>query len=365
MGRVLDFLLPFLAALAALAIGAVMLIMLGADALEAYGALIEGAFGSSNALAETVVKATPLLLVAVGISIAFRGGVLNIGGEGQYIIGALLTTFFVLNFPEGPALLVIPIAIVLGFIGGAAWGALAGALKAYLSVNEILSTIMLNLIAVQIMNYLLRGPLIDPVQSAAASQIPQTARFAATFDLPRWAPTRLHLGALLAVILGILVWVLLWRTTVGYRIRAVGLNPFASLYAGIRVQRYLLLALLLSGGLAGLAGGIQVLGVSHRMVSDGSAMGFTGGVGFNGIVAALFGQLHPVGSIPASFLFGALLVGANKLQRAVQVPASFITALNGMVVVFVVSSEYWRRKWARQRLERPSGEQQQPAEAVE
>ncbi len=368
MGRVIEILLPFLAALAALAVGAVMLLLIGADPLRAYGALVEGAFGSSNALAETIVKATPLLLVALGIVIAFRGGMINIGGEGQYIIGALFSTFFVLQVPDWPALAAIPLAIVFGFIGGAIWGGIAGALKAYLNVNEILSTIMLNLIAVQIMNFLLRGPLIDPIQSAAASQIPQTARFSQAFDLFRWVPTRLHAGAVLAVVLAFVVWAFLWRTTIGYRIRAVGLSTFASRYAGIRVRRYMLLALLLSGGFAGLAGGIQVLGVSHRMVTDGSAMGFTGSVGFNGIVVALFGGLHPIGAIPASFLFGALLVGANKLQRAVQVPASFIIALNGMVVVFVVSSEYWKRKWTRQRQEQSSGQPEisedvQPEEA--
>jgi simple sugar transport system permease protein len=160
-------------------------------------------------------------------------------------------------------------------------------------------------------------------------------------------PTRLHLGALLAILLAGLVYLFLWRTTIGYRIRAVGLNPHASRYAGIRVRRYTVLALLLSGAFAGLAGAVQVLGVSHRMLTDGSATGFTGGVGFNGIVAALFGQLHPIGAIPASFLFGGLLVGANSLQRAMQVPSALVATLNGLVVVFVVSSEILKRRRAR------------------
>lgn len=350
LGRVLDALIPLLAALAALAVGAVMLILLQANPIEAYGAMWEGAFGSANAVAETLVKATPLLLVGLGICIAFRGGVINIGGEGQYIVGALLATVFALNAPDWPGWLLIPIAVVLAFIGGAIWGGIAGALKAYLNVNEILSTIMLNQIAVQGMNFLLSGPLIDPQQAAAASQIPQTERFAPAFDLPRWIPTRLHLGALIAVLAAGLVYVLLWRTPLGYRIRAVGLNPHASRYAGIRVPRHTVLALLLSGAFAGLAGGIQVLAVSHRMLTDGSATGFTGSVGFNGIVAALFGGLHPVGTVPASVLFGALLVGANRLQRAMQVPAALVATLNGLVVVFVVSSEIWRQRRARVQL---------------
>lgn len=349
LSRLFDALLPVLATLAALAVGAVMLLLLGANPVDAYTALLEGAFGSQNALADTVVKATPLLLVGLGICIAFRGGVINIGGEGQLIAGAISATYVGLSFPEQPAAVVVPMAMLAGFLAGAVWGGIPGLLKAYYGVNEILSTIMMNQIAVQIMNYLLRGPLIDPEQLTRASRIPETARLSRTFDLPRLVPTRLHLGALIAVVLAFLVYIFLWRTTIGYRIRAVGLNPDASNYAGIQVKRYIVLSLLLSGAFAGLAGGIQVYGVHHFMFTDGSAAGFTGSAGFNGIVAALFGKLHPVGTIPASFIFGALLVGANSLQRAMQVPSALITALNGLVVVFVVSSELWSRRIARLR----------------
>lgn len=348
--RIADALLPAFATLAALAVGAVMLVLLGANPLQAYAALIEGAFGSRNAIADTLVKGTPLLMVGLGICIAFRGGVINIGGEGQLVAGALAATAVALALPEWPGWAIIPLCMAVGFAAGAIWGGIPGALKAYFNVNEILSTIMMNQIAVQGMNFLLRGPMIDPVQLEAASRIPQTARFARAADLPRLIPTRLHLGTGIAVLLAIVVYIFLWRTTYGYRIRAVGLNPDASRYAGIRVPRYIVLSLLLSGAFAGLGGAIQVLGVHHRMFTDGSAMGFTGGAGFNGIVAALFGKLHPLGTIPASFLFGALLVGANKLQRAMQVPSALITALNGLVVVFVVSSEIWSRRRARRRV---------------
>lgn len=350
LGRIFDLSLPLLATLAALAIGAVVLILLGVNPVAAYGALVQGAFGSSNALADTIVKATPLLFVGLGICIAFRGGVINIGGEGQLVVGAVSATYVGLILPESSGWLVIPLALLVGFLAGAVWGGIPGLLKAYFNVNEILSTIMMNQIAVQGMNFLLRGPLIDPVQLESASRIPQTARLSRAFDLPRLIPTRLHLGAALAVLAAVLVFIFLWRTTIGYRIRAVGLNPNASRYAGINVPRYIVLSLLLSGAFAGLAGAVQVYGVNHRMFTDGSATGFTGSAGFNGIVAALFGQLHPIGAIPASFLFGALLVGANSMQRAVQVPSALITALNGLVVVFVVSSEIWQRRRARRRL---------------
>jgi len=351
LGWVFDALLPLLAALAALAVGALMLLVLGANPWQAYGALWEGAFGSTNALAETIVKATPLLLVGLGICISFRGNVINVGGEGQMVVGAILATLLGLNVTDWPGWVVVPLALLFGFIGGALWGAIPGVLKAYFNVNEILSTIMMNQIAVQGMNFLLRGPMIDPVQLAAASRIPQTARLLEAFRLPRLAPTRLHLGAGIAVLLAILVYVLLWHTVLGYRIRAVGRNPDASRYAGINVKKHIVLSLLLSGAFAGLAGATQVYGVNYRMITDGSALGFTGNAGFNGIVAALFGQLHPIGTIPASLLFGALLVGANKLQRAMQVPSALITALNGLVVIFVVSSEILRRRRTRQRVD--------------
>ncbi|MFN2227696.1 MAG: ABC transporter permease, partial [Anaerolineae bacterium] len=347
--QIMDALLPVFATFAALAVGAVVLLALGANPIEAYGALVEGAFGSGNALAETAVKAVPLLLVGLGICISFRANVINIGGEGQMILGALMGTVVGLALTGAPGWLVIPLALVAGFAGGALWGAIPGALKAYFGVNEILSTVMMNAIAVQIMNYLLRGPLIDPAQAELASKIPQTAPLDAAFRLPRLVPTRLHLGAAIAIGLAILVYILLWRTTLGYRIRAVGQNPDASRYGGIRVRRQVVIALLLSGAFAGLAGVIQVYGLNYRMITDGSATGFTGSAGFNGIVAALFGQLHPIGTIPASFFFGALLVGANKLQRVMQVPSAFIIGLNGLVVVFVVSSDIWRRRRQRRR----------------
>lgn len=360
VSRLFDALLPVVATLAALILGATMLLFLKVNPIEAYAALWEGAFGSPNAFAETLVKATPLLLVAIGICISFRGDVINIGGEGQMIIGAIFATWVGLTFTDLPGWVAITLALLAGFVGGAIWGGIPGFLKAYFRVNEILSTVMMNAIAVQLMNFLLRGPMIDPSQAEVASKIPQTARLIDAFQLPRLIPTRLHLGALIAVILAILVYILLWRTTLGYRIRAVGQNPYAARYAGIKIQRYMVLSLLLSGAFAGLAGATQVYGVNYRMITDGSSSGFTGSAGFNGIVAALFGQLHPIVSIPASILFGALLVGANKMQRVVQVPSALVIALNGLVVVFVVSSEIWRRRRQKRRLSVAGHEEETP-----
>jgi len=359
VNSVIDALLPVFATLAALLVGAVMLLILGVNPFVAYQALIEGAFGSTNAFAETLVRATPLLLVGLGICIAYRGSVINIGGEGQMIVGALIATWVGITFTDLPGWFMITVGMLVGTIGGAIWGGIPGLLKAYFNVNEILSTVMMNAIAVQLMNFFLTGPMIDPSQADIASQIPQTARLEEAYRLPRLVPTRLHLGALIAVILAVVVYILLWRTTLGYRIRAVGQNPHASRYAGINVKKHIVLALLLSGAFAGLAGAMQVYGVNFRMITDGSPTGFTGGAGFNGIVAALFGQLHPILTIPAAILFGALLVGANAMQRVVQIPSALITALNGLVVVFVVSSETWRKKRQRRRLADTQDEESQ------
>jgi general nucleoside transport system permease protein len=341
----MDLLPSLLAVAGALMVGAVLLMALGANPIIAYGELIKGAFGSQNALAETVVKATPLLLVGLGICIAFRGGVTNVGGEGQMVMGALFGITIALALKSAPPAIGISLSLIAGFAGGALWGGIAGILKSQFNVNEILSTIMMNQIAAQLMLFLLNGPLIDPAQHEAVSRIPQTQRIPEGFELPRLLPpTSLHIGVLLAVALAVIVYIFLWKTTIGYRIRAVGKNPNAALYAGISVKRTMILAFALSGALAGLAGVVQILGVQYRVSAEAAPLGLTGNAGFNGIVAALFGQLHPVGSVPASFFFAALLVGANVLQRRMQVPSDLITALNGIVVLFVVSSDYWRRQ---------------------
>lgn len=351
LGRFNFILVPLLAGLLALLAGALVILALGVSPLAAYAAMLEGALGSPNAIADSLVKAGPILFVAIGTCIAYRGGVINIGGEGQLVLGALGAAAIALTFPDLPAPILIPFALVVGCAAGGFWAAIAGVLKARFKVNEVLSTVMLNAIAVLFMTYLLHGVLMDPTELDKAIHIPQTQRLALASDLPRLIPTRLHAGILLGILIAFVVYILLWRTTIGYRIRAVGFNPTASRYAGINVSRYQILAITLSGALAGLGGAVEVLGVNHRLFTDGSATGFTGNAGFNGIVAALFGGLHPLGAIPASFLFGALLVGANSMQRTVQVPSAFVTMLDGLVVIFVVSSQMWAKRRSSQRVD--------------
>ncbi len=363
MKRFLGASIPLLAAGIAFLFGAIMLLAIGASPWEGLKALLDGAFGSWDRLAATAIKATPLILVGAGITIAFRTSVVNIGGEGQIVAGALLSTSVALAVPDLPGILLVPVVLIAGLVGGAIVGAIPGALKAYASVNEILSTIMLNIVMVQLMNYLLRGPLIDPREVEAGTRIPQTERLSDNASLPNIVPgVRLHLGVLVAVLAAVAVYILLWRTPLGFRLRAVGHSPDAARAAGINVKANITMALSMSGSLGGLAGAILVFGSEgQRMVTDGSSTGFTGSAGFNGIVAALFGGLHPLWTIPSSFLFGALLTGATNLQRVLQVPAPIAIAINGIVVVFVVSSGRIREKLdrmldARSELDGPSGD---------
>lgn len=333
-------------ALAALLVGAVMIAALGANPITGYHALVSGAFGSSYALGSTAVKAIPLLLVGVGICIAFRANVFNIGGEGQIAMGGLAGTATALVLPNLPAPVLIPLVLLAGAVGGGAWGAIPGAFKAYFNVNEILSTIMLNLVAVQLMNYLLAGPMVDHSAGTVGGLIPQTRLLPKSSWLPILVPnTQLHLGVVLAVLVAVGAYVLLWRTGFGFRVRAVGLSRDAATYAGMPVRRTITLAMTLSGAMCGLAGSMLVFGsISHRMVTDGGLTGFTGSAGFNGIVVALFGGLNPLWTIVSAFIFAGLLVGGTAMQVVTNVPSDLIVALNGLIVVFVVSLEYVRRR---------------------
>ncbi|MCX6053676.1 MAG: ABC transporter permease [Chloroflexi bacterium] len=344
-GLFFNALLPLAGMLLALLIGAIMLLILKVNPLTAYAQMINGAFGSVSGLTQTLVKATPLLLVGLGICIAFRASVINIGGEGQIIVGALAATWFPLTFRTWPGWLLIPSTLLVGFLAGAIWGFIPGVLKARLKVNEILTTVMMNAVAVQLMNLLVRSVLMDPAGISAGTYLAQSERLPEQAWLLRLVPkTLLNTGSLIAVVLAVLVYFFLWRTTIGYRIRAVGFNPDAARFSGINVPFNQALSLTLAGGFAGIAGAIEVMGVQHRLLE-----GITSGYGFSGIVAALFGGLHPLGTIPASILFGALLVGGDKMQRAVQVPNSLIDAILGLVVLFVVGSALWSRRWAAHR----------------
>jgi general nucleoside transport system permease protein len=334
--RILYAGLVILAAVAAaVAAGALVLTAIGARPWATYVVIVAGPLQDLFGVTEILVRAVPLILVALGIAISFRSGILNIGAEGQIMIGVLGGTAVALLLPGLPKAVLLPACLAAGALGGAVWGGIAGVLRARLAVNEILSTVMLNYIAAQLYTFLLRGPMIDPAELMTGSGTPQSMRLVRAAWLDRLVPgTRLHSGLLVALALAALVWLLLWRTTLGYRMRASGAGSKAARYAGIQVERSLVIAMLLAGGFAGLAGAVEVAGVHHRAIEAISS-----GYGFAGIVVALFGGLHPAGIVPAAVFFGLLLVGADMTQRSAGVPANMILVLQGVIILAIVSAK--------------------------
>jgi simple sugar transport system permease protein len=326
-----------LAALAAAAAGAVVLKAVGASPIATYVTIFTGPTQDLFGLTEILVRAVPLILVALGIAISFRSGIINIGAEGQMLMGILAATATALALPHLAHGLLLPLVLLAGALGGALWAGIAGVLKARLGVNEILSTVMLNYIAAQFYTYLLRGPMIDPAELETGSGTPQSMRLPHGAWLGRLIPgTRLHYGLILALVLAFGVYLLLWRTTWGFRLRAAGAEAKAARYAGISVPRSLVAAMLFSGGFAGLAGAVELTGVHHRAIENISS-----GYGFTGIVVALFGALHPAGIVPAAVFFGLLLVGADMTQRTAGVPANMILVLQGVIILAIVSAKMY------------------------
>lgn len=324
-----------LAILAAMTIGSIILMTIGADVVKTYMVILFEPLKTTLQLSEVLLRAIPLTIIALGISVAYRSGIINIGAEGQMAMGILGTTAVALAFPELPKPVLLPMAILAGAISGGVWGFIPGFLKAKLQVSELLSTVMLNYIAAQFYTFLLRGPMLDPAELTMGSGTPQSMRLSRNLWLDRFLPgTRLHTGLFFALILALLIYLLLWKTSYGYKMRAAGASSRAAKYGGINVTWYLVIAMVISGAFAGMAGAIEIAGVHRRAIE-----GITGGYGFSGIVVALFGGLHPAGIIPASFFFGLLIVGADMTQRMVGVPANMVNVLQGIIILVIVATK--------------------------
>lgn len=324
-----------LAILAAMTIGSIILMTIGADVVKTYRVILFEPLKTTLQLSEVLLRAIPLTIIALGISVAYRSGIINIGAEGQMAMGILGTTAVALAFPELPKPVLLPMAILAGAISGGLWGFIPGFLKAKLQVSELLSTVMLNYIAAQFYTFLLRGPMLDPAELTMGSGTPQSMRLSRNLWLDRFLPgTRLHTGLFFALILALLIYLLLWKTSYGYKMRAAGASSRAAKYGGINVTWYLVIAMVISGAFAGMAGAIEIAGVHRRAIE-----GITGGYGFSGIVVALFGGLHPAGIIPASFFFGLLIVGADMTQRMVGVPANMVNVLQGIIILVIVATK--------------------------
>ncbi|MEA4900003.1 ABC transporter permease [Desulfitobacterium sp.] len=325
----------------ALAFGVSALLLLASEhnPTEAFHTLLLSAFGSPSRIAEVMVKATPLMVMALGISIAFKSQLWNIGGDGQFTIGAIFAAFVALNL-ELPAAVLWPVSFLSAFIGGALWGGLAGWLKAKFNANEVITTLMLNYIATYLLSWLIRYPMIDP----DGHGFPQTPLINKLFHLPiLFQGTRLHAGAIIAAIIIILGY-FFWRSTLGLRIELVGQSEEVAKYSGINVSKMVVLTMIISGGLAGIAGWTEVMGVQYRLLDDISS-----GYGNLAVVIALLGNLNPFGIAIASFFFAALMVGGNTMQLMEGIPFSLITVIQGLVIVFVISRvvyTQWRDKVA-------------------
>jgi simple sugar transport system permease protein len=316
------------AVLLALVVGVGLIYAGHASPIDAYKALFSGAFGSSVALSDTLVQAIPLSLAAVGVAIGFRGGVFNVGAEGQLLLGATVAAAVGLHVTSlggvGAATAMAGAAIVTG----AAWALIAAVLKVSLGASEVLNTLMLNYIAIYLIQYLLSGPLRDP-----KSPLAQTAVISGTAQLPIvWPGTTLYAGVFIAVFIVVASQLLLWRTTWGFRLRLMGHNLNAARSFGINLKQLMLSAFGLSGALAGLAGYCVVAGVQHQMIPNLSP-----GWGYTAIVIALLGGTSPVPVAAAAFFFAALEVGATSMETAVQVPASTVTTIQYLVVLFVIA----------------------------
>ncbi|HMM39122.1 MAG TPA: ABC transporter permease [Desulfovibrio sp.] len=316
----------------ALVLGAAAFAALGADPLAAYAAMIRGALGYPGAFTEVLLKAAPLTLTGLAVALCCSLQVWNIGAEGQFVFGAVGAGLVGLRlWPEAGPWALIPACLLAGALLGGLWAGLAALLKTRCGVNEILSTLLLNYVAVIFMEHLYFGPWRDP----AGFGFPGTAELPAASFLPVWPGTRLHLGLGLALACAALLLFLLRRTGFGYRARIIGHSPAAARYAGFRVERITVLALCLSGALAGLAGACEVLGMQHRL-QDGLASGY----GFDGIIVAFLARLHPLAVVPAAVFLGAAEVGGDQLQTALGLPGAVVAVIEAALLFGLLLGEW-------------------------
>ncbi len=336
-------LIPMLAILTAMIVGGIIIKSVGGDPILAYKGLFEGAFGSPElglqrslrAISETAVWATPYIFAGLAVALAFKGGLFNIGAEGQLALGAVFSALIGYALPEWlgldlPHFIHLPLAIVSGALMGALWAGIVGALKAYTGGHEVINTIMMNYIALNSTSFLLNGVMKDPNPLNVIARTPliaESARLSPIFE-----GLRIHWGFVLALLMAFLVWWMLNKTTLGFEIRTVGLNPDAAQYAGINVKRTIILTMLFSGALAGLAGAIEVTGLNYR-----HELGFSIGYGYDAIAIALLGKSHPLGVVLAAILFAAMRNGATRMQFLTQMPVDLISMIQAFILLFVAA----------------------------
>ena len=336
-----------------LLIGSILILSCGANPAEALGLFFQGIFKNKSSMAEVLVKACPLILTALGCSVAYRTGFFTIGAEGQFYVGAMITAMLSLNLPQVPGVPRIVIALAGGFIGGGLWALIAAVLKARFDISEIIITIMLNYIAIYFLGYAVRSFLMDPEGNVPQSaKIPQDGQLRIMFT-----GTRFHPGIIIAVLCVLVVWFLMTRMTVGYELKVVGMNQRAAAVNGISVMKNIILSAFLSGGLAALAGGIEVLAVQKKLLE-----GISAECGYTAVLIALIAGNHPLGVLAAAIIYAAVQTGAGSMQRQLGVPSSIVNILIGAVVVLILAKDLFhpgRKSPAHQTGKRGPGDRPQ------
>ncbi len=326
--RYQEFVIPLLSIVTSLIIGAIIIHLSGLNVFRAYKGLWQGAFGKPRAIAETFVITTPYILTGLAVAFGFKCGLFNIGVEGQLYAGAVSAAFIGYALRGLPHFVHLPIAIIAGAAGGAVWGAIPGYLKAKTGGHEVINTIMMNHIMIKLTDYLVKNPMLD-----TGASFPRTPYIQETALLPKLFPGfRLHWGFIIAIAAVFLIYFILYKTTTGFEIRTVGLNQNAARYAGMNITKNFILAMSVSGGLAGLAGANEVLGLNYNLPAA-----FISGYGFDAIAIALLAKSNPFGIIPSAILWAALRNGAGLMQIRAGISIDLINIIQAFVIMFIAA----------------------------
>ncbi len=335
---------PLVSVLLAFLVSAAIVLFVGADPFKAFGSMLSGAFGSQTALATTAVRMTPILFTGLAVAVSFRAGVFNVGAEGQMYLGAAFGGAVAIAPLGLPAIVHVPLALLAGFAGGAAWAFVPGYLRAYRGVSEVVTTLMLNFVAIQLVSYLV-DPIAGPMGERGAAYA-QSPAIEANAKLPiLLRGTSLHAGLVLGVVLAIVLWVVIGYTRFGFRMRMLGASPLAARFAGVKSAREIMTVMLLSGGIAGLAGAVEVIGLRYRLYDR-----FSPGYGYDGIAVALLANSNPLGVVVSSGFFGALRAGANSMQQSTGIETSIVLIIQALTILFLILGPL--RGWAGARAAR-------------
>lgn len=336
---------PVVSIILALLLCALFIAANGMNPVMVYEKMFRGAFGTTYGLTETMVKAIPLLLCGLGIAVAYRISVWNIGAEGQLTVGAMAATAVTIYFPNLSSFWSLSFMLLFGIAAGAFWGLLTAIPRTHFGVNELITSLMLNYVALLALDYVVFGPWKDP----KGFNFPGSPMFTTAQSLPVLGSTRLHIGLLFGLFAVVIYYLMIRFTKWGYELRLIGANPIAAKYAGIPIKRHIIIVMLISGGLAGIAGMAEVSGVTHKLMQ-----GISPGYGYTAIIVAWLAKLNPLGLIITSILFGGLIVGGYSVQT-IGLPSSISEMLQGSILFFLIAGDMIHRFRIRRSRVQPKG----------